>query len=537
LTARHPYIASRMIAAILVLLMAAPLLFGSCELIDRADHVGARIAQASLTVEINVTVADNVGRNISAATVHIEGNTTTWETSSEGYILIGGLADDVASYQLWASKDGYIESARVVCEVQGNQTSNITVEIFGGAIGGIVTSSTGFVEGGIVSISPLGYWTTVSPTNGSYALLGIPAGFYSVTAGAPGYLDSNDTVTLGIGGFEQKAFVLTPRDGEISGFVFRELGFQPLSSVNVSVIVLPGELRFGISGSDGNYTIKNIPEGTYTVSALKEGFFAAEIAGIAVVREVVTENVNLTLTERPTALYGAVRSGTLLLPGVNITVVGTSFQNMSDSTGSFRIENITAGTYNVTASLVGYEPALLEGVVIPVGGETRLDINLTALPGAVLRGTVVASDSGEGLPNVLVTIVTPESGTRSTTTNVHGEFEFTSLVGGNYTIRFSLENYQPLEMGDVEVAPEAVTNMTFKLQPLRGGFEGFIFGFDMAHSMMILALFLTIIMLAIAVYLRIRTFQAPESAPAVYDQAEEEEAEEKKESPEEIRPE
>jgi hypothetical protein len=59
----------------------------------------------------------------------------------------------------------------------------------------------------------------------------------------------------------------------------------------------------------------------------------------------------------------------------------------------------------------------------------------------------------------------------------------------------------------------------------------------MAHSMMILALFLTIIMLAIAVYLRIRTFQAPESAPAVYDQAEEEEAEEKKESPEEIRPE
>jgi hypothetical protein len=48
--------------------------------------------------------------------------------------------------------------------------------------------------------------------------------------------------------------------------------------------------------------------------------------------------------------------------------------------------------------------------------------------------------------------------------------------------------------------------------------------------MMILALFLTIIILALAVMLRIKTFEAPDKAPAVYDQEEmqeEEEAEEK----------
>jgi cell division protein FtsB len=45
--------------------------------------------------------------------------------------------------------------------------------------------------------------------------------------------------------------------------------------------------------------------------------------------------------------------------------------------------------------------------------------------------------------------------------------------------------------------------------------------------MMILALFLTIVILAIAVYLRIRTFQAPETAPAVYDTPQQEEAEKK----------
>jgi hypothetical protein len=42
---------------------------------------------------------------------------------------------------------------------------------------------------------------------------------------------------------------------------------------------------------------------------------------------------------------------------------------------------------------------------------------------------------------------------------------------------------------------------------------------------MLMALCLTIIIFALAVYLRHRSFETPESAPAVYDQAEEEEEE------------
>ena len=65
-----------------------------------------------------------------------------------------------------------------------------------------------------------------------------------------------------------------------------------------------------------------------------------------------------------------------------------------------------------------------------------------------------------------------------------------------------------------------------ELEPTRESFGGFIFGFDLAHSMMILALFLTIVILAFAVVLRIRTFEAPDKAPAVYDELDEEDAEE-----------
>jgi len=86
--------------------------------------------------------------------------------------------------------------------------------------------------------------------------------------------------------------------------------------------------------------------------------------------------------------------------------------------------------------------------------------------------------------------------------------------------------YRPLEIGKIDVLVGDPVMLNLELVPLREGFEGFIFGFDMAHSMMILALFLTIVILAVAVYLRMRSFQTPGSAPAVYDEADEEPAEE-----------
>jgi len=207
-------------------------------------------------------------------------------------------------------------------------------------------------------------------------------------------------------------------------------------------------------------------------------------------------------------------------------VEGTSIYNKSGPDGSYEIRNLTAGTYTITATSSGYLPMTIPGVVIPPGGETQLNVNLTGLPGAILRGVVRDIRTDEALARVLVTIVNLDQ-PRSTETNINGEFEFPGLEAGNYTVRFERSGYRPIEVERISVTEDHVTNMNFELTPLRKGFEGFIFGFDMAHSMMILALFLTIVILAMAVYLRIRTFQAPETAPAVYDAAEQEEAEKK----------
>lgn len=488
------------------------------------------------TIVVNVT--DDFGRPVAGATVKTVGDGISWQnqTASNGTLVLvnvtGGEVGSPVAYSMNASAAGYRDSNPVNIDLFENETIYIDLVVYGGSILGTVTTTSGLspgpVAGATVTISALGYSADVLPTNGYYQISGIPAGTHSVTANASGYVPSSQDVVVPLGGSVLLNFVLISQNGSISGFVYHATLLTPLNSTNVSIQIGLFSITV-LSGSDGSYNLTNIPEGTYTVTASKDGFFSGNIPDVEVTRGNRTENKDFYLIERPTRLYGVVRSGTLLIVGANISIVGTEIFNKSGPDGSYEIRNLTAGTYTVLATSAGYQPMTFYNVVILPGGETQLSVNFTGLPGAILRGVVRDVGTGEVLAKVLVTIVNLDQ-PRSTETNINGEFEFPGLEAGNYTVRFERTGYRPVEVERIVVLDDQTTQRDFELTPLRKGFEGFIFGFDMAHSMMILALFLTIVILAMAVYLRIRTFQAPESAPAVYDQVEEEEAEKKVEA-------
>jgi hypothetical protein len=399
--------------------------------------------------------------------------------------------------------------------------------MYGGTIYGVVSSPSGELRDAIVSLpSPLGYVVNVSSTDGTYSLEGVPSGTYAATADAPGFDPVPRNVTVAAGKNARLDFVIYSQTGWISGHILSSASGLGLNETNVSVTVGTGTITV-TNNQDGSYSLDNLPEGTYSVTAEKSGFFVSTMTGIIVVRGNGTENQNFSLVEKPTLIHGTVKSGALLQPNANVSVVGTTLYNISDVEGSYRIENLTAGVYTISVQLEGYSTVHISNVLLPVGGEVMVDIELVPLPGAVVRGVVLTKDTGQALLYVRVTLVCPDGKERTKDTNFQGQFEFTGLEDeGNYTLQFQADGYRPLEVTRIEVKADTVWNETLYLVPERTGFEGFIFGFDLAHSMMILALFITIMILAVAVYLRIRTFQAPESAPAVYDQAEEE-AEEK----------
>ncbi len=514
--------ALRLLPLALVLLSLSAFVFCPLTVCPGAETQRAQTMQAPGTGNVNVTVTDNSGRPVSDARVMFNGS-AAGITDSDGTLTIHDVIPNETGrpYLVWANRSGYLNSTVELCIVSADATTNVTLELEGSTILGTVTGPSGGLVGATVSIFELGLSVVITNADGSYGLVGVRGGPRSVMANATGYIQQTKDVVLPVGESLLLNFVLSSLQGSVSGHVYHSALLTPLNNTNISIQIGATTLTV-VSDSAGSYNITNVPEGTYSLTASREGFFSSTLANVAVTRGNETEDVDFYLQERPTRLYGVVRSGTLLLAGVNVTIEATTYYNISGADGSYEIRNLTAGAYTVKVAVTGYETALVTGVVIPSGGEVQVNINLVALPGAILRGVVTASDSGDPLANVFITIVDSEPSVRSTLTNIMGEFEFTGLSAGNYTLRFERTGYRPMEVSKILVQEDAVTNRTFEMTPLRRGFEGFIFGFDMAHSMMILALFLTIVILAMAVYLRIRTFQAPETAPAVYDQAEEE---------------
>jgi len=469
-----------------------------------------------------------VGRPVEGALERNEWNLSSWITNLTVKLSIPGLYADAngPEYTLWAEKTGYETSTNEIANVTPHNTSNARLEIQGGVILGWVHDQIGNIANATVSISALGY-SNKTDADGNYRLYGIPGGIHSVTVSAPGYANQTLDVTLVTGDFATQHFYMIPLTGRISGLVLHASTLEPLAGANLSVQM--GSVTVTVTSDvNGTYLIPGLSAGTYTVSANLEGFNESTVAGVAVESGETTEEVDLHLEEKPTKLLGTVRSGTVLLVGANVSVWGTEYYGLSSIEGKYEIDGIPAGTYTVEASLHGYLNVTILGVEIAMGSELQLNFNLTGLPGA-LYGIVVDAATGNQLAGVTV-VVLPQ---RETITNTNGEFQFTGLPADEYIVRFTLDGYQPKEIGPITTTLDETTEMgSIDLKPTRESFGGFIFGFDLAHSMMILALFLTIIILAFAVVLRIRTFEAPDKAPAIYDELDEEDAEEAQEEDE-----
>ena len=529
---------NRLMASIIVLIMLATTAICFLQIESDSEPVlKARTMQAWPSGTIIVNVTDEVGNMIANATVWTTGNGISRQdkTDSNGSVTISMLpADDNVTngltYLLNASMPDYRDSNNEQQNVSENWTEHLTLIIFGGSINGNVLTAFGStlapVEGANVSIETKSLWysTTTLPVTGFYQLIGIPAGTYLITASASGYELNQTVIAMPLGGRITLNLVLTSQTGWISGHVYHSTLHTVLNNTNVSARL--GSITItAISESDGSYEIGNLTAGTYTMTAEREGFLSTTIADVVVTRGVRKDGVDFNLTEKPTRLYGVVRSGTRLLVGANVSVVGTSTFNLSGPDGNYEIGNLTAGIYTVRASSPGYETATIADVVIPEGGAIQLNINLTGLPGALISGVVVDAATGLPLANVLVTIVDIDPPRAGVATDINGAYGLPGLNPGNYTVRFEKTGYRPVEISNINVTKDGQTNQDLEMTPLRNGFEGFIPGFDIPHSMMLMALCLTIIIFALAVYLRHRSFETPENAPAIYDQAEEEGAE------------
>ena len=95
------------------------------------------------------------------------------------------------------------------------------------------------------------------------------------------------------------------------------------------------------------------------------------------------------LAQNTGKLSGVVRDASTgeSLPGANVIIQGTQLGTASDVDGTYFVIGVPVGTYDITASYVGYQPQTFQEVEINAGYTRQLDFEL--MPGAELEEILV----------------------------------------------------------------------------------------------------------------------------------------------------
>jgi hypothetical protein len=481
--------------------------------------------------DLQVNVTDNAGRPISDANITVTGNASYWHTDANGTVVIKNLS--IGLQYVNASMDGYIPDLSNPVTIMDGALRFIDLVVQGETLSGFVFSKdNNAISGANVSISGHPWWVSSSAT-GAFSIVGIPTGTYTVSAYSVLYFPTEKQVQVTVGvPVSPIFFKLNYTLGSISGYVSD--GTVPLSNVTVSIVVNQISLSI-LTNSLGHYQIPGIPTGNYTVTATRTGY-ADGVNSSAHVMNGSDTIVDFNLTGLPAKLYGTVTTvitaGSVLVYGATVEIVELGVNDTTDAKGSFEILNVPVGKYTIRAFATGYNTTTVQNVDFERGVGMRLDISLVPLPGQ-LMGVVRSADTYEPLSGFRVTISGPAQ--METVTNENGQYVFAGLSAGNYTITIVSINgtsrYSPFIASGIGIVSNELTTYNVQMTLVKQSLGGFIFGMDLPHSFMVLSFFITIVILTLAAYLRLKRLSGEEKGSPADAEVEDEIAEEKREEP------
>ena len=467
----------------------------------------------SSTTGLRGELADPHGRGIGRAQVEVRdapsGNTmAVAATAANGQFSVTGLAP--GSYLLCYqpgnagtahSSTGYRpgchrpapyetgETGTPVTVLAGQMTSGLLDDpAVGGALSGRVTDSVGTGLPGVLisafdpSTPEWGPFVALTEQDGTYTVAGLAAGSYQVCfysqgaseASATGYLDecyddqpphttSGTPVAVSLGQTSTGVDAALAVAGAITGLVTDSSG-APVNDIDTKVWV-SGTSQFAGSGrsdSNGSYTAKGLPtgsydlcfDGSYAISAAAPYGYTNGCTGEWLTATVVAGQA--TTFDQAVGQAGAV-GGTVTGDNGPVAGVWVSVQDSSggqlnmtvtDANGSYQINGLTPGQVTVcfepTYTAGGYQRTCFDA--LPNGSGTGSPVTVTAgvlatadvqlQHGASLTGTITDA-GGAPISDVLVSAYSPSSffGYYSQTDG-SGSYTFSGVTAADYQICF-----------------------------------------------------------------------------------------------------
>ncbi|WP_084338000.1 MFS transporter [Actinomadura oligospora] len=219
---------------------------------------------------------------------------------------------------------------------------------------------------------------------------------------------------------------------------------SPVESAALTLIDVSGrQLGRALTGADGGYALDTPGPGTYVLIAATGGHEPQAATLVVGDRPVEFDLVlagNGGLAGTVSGADGTpLDAATVVVTDVRGEVVGTG---RTGTNGEYQFQDVAAGSYTIAVSAAGHRPAALQ-VEVSGNGLTRQDVRLPA--GVHVRG-VVRDEAGLPVGRARVTLVDAAGNVAAlSTTGPDGEYAFTDLTGGQYTVIAS--GYPPVATG------------------------------------------------------------------------------------------
>ena len=314
------------------------------------------------------------------------------------------------------------------------------VSVEGTGLGGVTVSLQGKGETREKTTNGAGQFMFEELRRGDYAI-----GISGYDDDEYGFDVTSKTVMVPYGETENVPFEGTAlRTAEVRGTVTVE-GMGPLDGVTVSLSGKGDDPDPVVTLGDGRFSFERLHAGDYTISIFG---FDTDKYGF----DVTSENVTVALKEtaavefggimlRTAAIEGAVTVKGGALPGVTVTVSGgpkdEEHTETTNGAGMYGVGELHAGDYSVAIS--GYDTREYGFEVttksVSVGLRETADV---AFDGILLRTAGVSGRvtvDGEAMPRLTVTLSGEED--RTGMTNSGGQYAFSGLAAGDYTIAVS----------------------------------------------------------------------------------------------------
>ena len=355
-----------------------------------------------------------------------------------------GVVDAIAPANPNLAPPGYymlfiVDSTGVPSEAKIVHLSGTAATATGAVQGFVKDQNGGAIAAASVSASTGGTATTAA--DGSYTLSGVAAGSVTLSASAAGFASASETVQVTSGATTSApdlVLAVASGPGAFHGKVTNQATGAALSGTTVSY-------SGGSTTTDasGNYSFANVSAGTYSVTATHSGYLA-KTSTVTVTAGTDTQfDIQLSTAGQ---LTGTVKhsDGTVAV-GVSVEIrsgdLSTVITKTTNSSGVYGSGWIPIGNYTVTASQSGYNDAQTTATVTTGATTTAALLTLTpsggptTLPGSI-SGKVTNARKGAALSGATV------SGTLGTkTTDTSGNYSFTNVAAGTYTLTASRSGY------------------------------------------------------------------------------------------------